>query len=139
MPGAIEMNIYLDSCITIYLVESHPSLAIPIQERLLLQEQKVILWTDLTRMEARIKPLRENNLSQLSQYDQFFSARQTRKIEINTPVFDLATEIRATHGLKTPDALHLATAIHATCDEFWTNDFRLAKAAAQRINIVTFN
>lgn len=139
MPGAIEMNIYLDSCITIYLVESHPALATPIQERLLLQEQKTLLWTDLTRVEARTKPLRENNFSQLSQYDQFFSAHQTRKIQINASVFDLATEIRARHGLKTPDALHLASAIHANCDEFWTNDFRLAKAAAQRINIVTFN
>ncbi len=55
------------------------------------------------------------------------------------PVFDLATELRAQHGLKTPDALHLAAALRAGCDEFWTNDEHLAKAAAGRIGIVVFD
>ena len=50
-------------------------------------------------------------------------------------VFDLATELRAEHGIKTPDALHLAAAIHGGCDALWTNDKRLARAAAERIRI----
>lgn len=36
-------------------------------------------------------------------------------------------------------ALHLAAAIHARCDEFWTNDDRLAKAAEGRISVVAFD
>lgn len=32
-------------------------------------------------------------------------------------------------GLQTPDALHLATAQHYGCSEFWTNDNRLQKVA----------
>jgi predicted nucleic acid-binding protein len=34
--------------------------------------------------------------------------------------------------------LHLAAAITAGCDEFWTNDRRLEDAAAGRISVVTF-
>ncbi|MGL4609627.1 MAG: type II toxin-antitoxin system VapC family toxin [Trueperaceae bacterium] len=39
--------------------------------------------------------------------------------------------LRAFHNLKTPDALHLATALHHGCQEFWTNDLRLSKATRQ--------
>ena len=43
-------------------------------------------------------------------------------------VFDQAAQLRASHPkLKTPDALHLATALHHGCAEFWTNDLELAK------------
>jgi uncharacterized protein len=40
--------------------------------------------------------------------------------------FDRAAELRASHGLKTPDALHAGLAIVHGCDELWTNDQRLA-------------
>jgi predicted nucleic acid-binding protein len=33
------------------------------------------------------------------------------------------------HGLTTPDALHLATALQHGCTELWTNDNRLLAAA----------
>ena len=44
-------------------------------------------------------------------------------------IFAQALGLRAQHGLKTPDALHLATALHHGCTEFWTNDDRLKSAA----------
>lgn len=53
-------------------------------------------------------------------------------------MFDLATELRARHGLKTPDALHLAAAIACGCNELWTNDGRLTRATDNRIRVVTF-
>lgn len=53
-------------------------------------------------------------------------------------VFEQATELRAQHRLSTPDALHLAAAIDAGCEEFWTNDRRLECAAAGRIEVIVF-
>ena len=44
-------------------------------------------------------------------------------------VFARALGLRVQHGLKTPDALHLATALHHGCTELWTNDDRLRSAA----------
>ena len=44
-------------------------------------------------------------------------------------IFARACRLRADHGLKTPDALHLATALQYACDQFWTNDDRLSRAA----------
>lgn len=139
MPGETELDIYLDACIVIYLVECHPRLATPIQEALLRQTGARVAWTHLTRLESRTKPLRDNNRQTLQLFDTFFSAPTARRVELTPAIFDLATELRATHGLKTPDALHLAAAILGGCKEFWTNDSRLEKAAAGRIAIVTFN
>lgn len=46
-------------------------------------------------------------------------------------------ELRARHGLRTPDALHRAVAQLAGCDELWTNDNRLAAAAeGLAVNVV---
>ena len=43
-------------------------------------------------------------------------------------IFNQAAKLRADFtGLKTPDALHMATAVYHNCDEFWTNDNRLDK------------
>ena len=53
--------------------------------------------------------------------------------------FDMATELRARYGLKTPDALHLAAAIASDCEELWTNDQRLVRAADSRIRIVSID
>ena len=57
---------------------------------------------------------------------------------MHTATFDLATDLRARHGLKTPDALHLATALEQGCDEFWTRDRRLESAAGTHLRVVTF-
>lgn len=75
----------------------------------------------------------------LDEFDRFFSIPVISKVPMDTNVFDLATDLCAIHGLKTPDALHLAAAIHAGCDESWTNDDRLAKVAAGRIRVVVFD
>jgi predicted nucleic acid-binding protein len=53
-------------------------------------------------------------------------------------VFHQAAELRAQYGLKTPDALHLATARHHGCTALWTNDNRLSKVAGDLVvNIIS--
>lgn len=42
--------------------------------------------------------------------------------EITAAVIEKATVLRATRGLKTPDAIHAATAILCGASEFWTTD-----------------
>lgn len=81
-------------------------------------------------------PLRENNLELLQQFDKFFAQPEVVIAPLDAQVFNLATELRAQHRLKTPDALHLAAAICCECDEFWSNDDRLAKVAGSRIEVV---
>ncbi len=130
--------IYLDSCIVIYLIEGPDDFQGTCYQAL--EAPKAdgaqLCFTDLTRLECRTRPLRKGQHQVLEEYDNFFSLPETNRLSINQQVFEIATELRAFQNLRTPDALHLAAAIHHGCTEFWTNDLRLKPAAADRLQIV---
>ena len=92
--------------------------------------------TDLTRLERRVFPLRQGDTDLLGLDDRFFRRWDVTRIPLAGRVFDLATELQAAYPLKTPDALHLAGAISAGCDEFLTNDQRLA-GTSRRVRTAT--
>lgn len=81
--------------------------------------------SDLVRMECLVRPIRDNDTAQIAALNAFF--RRAIVLAMPPAVFDQAARLRADHALKTPDALHLATALHHGCGEFWTNDRDLAK------------
>jgi predicted nucleic acid-binding protein len=83
-------------------------------------------FSDLTRLECRVKPLKLGATVTLADFDAFFTRPDVRLVPISTAVFDRATVIRATHNFKLGDALHLAAAAEAGCDRFLTNDTRLS-------------
>lgn len=49
-------------------------------------------------------------------------------LAITEAVFDRAAEVRAHTGLKTPDALQVATALEHSCAELWTADARIGRS-----------
>ena len=135
--GALSRVVYPDTCILIYWLERNPAYVDAIVQRLRPAQASapILVFSELTRLECRVKPLQTGNQIQLSGYDRVFSTPGYRFEGLTRKVFDVATELRAAHGLKTPDAIHLAAALHSGCDEIWTNDDRLAKAAAGRIGV----
>lgn len=124
-------SIYWDSCVAIYRVENVAPWATTLAQWLALLEAGASLYvSDLTRMECRLAPLRAGNRELLERYDDFFAQPDLATAALSRAVFDRATALRAAHRLKTPDAIHLAAAIEAGCDQLWTNDKRLAAASA---------
>ncbi|MCC6125365.1 MAG: PIN domain-containing protein [Pirellulales bacterium] len=122
------MIYYLDTNIVIYSLEHHP-LWSPTTRGVLsgLKNQNVLFAvSDLTCMECRIGPLRRRDRRLLDLYDAFFAAKEMHVHALPTAVFERAAVIRATHGYKALDALHLATAVEFRCDRFLTNDNRLS-------------
>jgi len=130
------MSIYFDSCTVIYYIEQHPDFFARIDARVNDPSTRIVV-SDLTRLECLVKPLRANDTVRMKQFEFFFSAPDLTVVGCPRTVFDLAAQLRAHHGLKTPDALHLAAAIEGGCDEFWTNDDRLDAAAANYLRTVT--
>lgn len=125
--GSKMPEVYLDSCIVIYLHEGVSDLRRLIRDMILPDsgEPPVVFVSELTRLECRVQPIKSANKSLLDEYNNFFSLPEISRIPLSTEVIDIATELRAHHGIKTPDALHAAAAISAGCSEFWTNDRRL--------------
>lgn len=130
-------HLYWDSCVLIYRLQEVDPWHKRIGQALSRLTQPRVVVSELSRLECRVKPLRDGDLSTLAKFDGFFAAPAIGYASLSHAVFDLATDLRARYGLKTPDALHLAAAINDGCDEFWTNDRRLNQAASGRIQIVT--
>jgi predicted nucleic acid-binding protein len=118
------MRIYLDSAPVIYAVEQVAPFFNAVDARLS-APGVVLVASDLTRMECRVKPLRDGDPDLVRDYDDYFENAVAETVSLSREVVDRATEIRAQHKFKTPDALHLAAAMVAGCDVFLTNDHRL--------------
>ena len=73
----------------------------------------------------------------LATYDAFFTRARLEVVDVSATVIDHATELRARHGFKTPDAIHLACAIVAGADVFVTGDASLARCTEIPIEIVS--
>ncbi len=124
--------IYVDSCIAIYLIEGKYSQRRQIKKRLSPPDAPPVKigYSDLSRMECLIHPVREGNSLLCQLYESFFKGRKSCYIPITSAVFEIATELRAEYAVKTPDALHLASAKIGGCDIFLTNDNRLENVKA---------
>jgi uncharacterized protein len=118
------MKNYLDSCILIYLVDGPDSFSHPVAEALRAAAQATFCFSDLVRLECLVDPVRRGDTEKRALFEAQF--HRLTPLALTSSVFDLATELRAQHRLKTPDALHAAAAIFNGCDEFWTNDRQLA-------------
>lgn len=118
---------YLDTCCVIYLLEDVPGFSKAMRAHLANNADVILCVSPLVRLEALIKPLAEGNQALVQDYEDFLAVQQW--LSVSDSEFDHATRLRAMHRLKTPDALHLATALCHSCTEFWTNDDRLGNAA----------
>jgi predicted nucleic acid-binding protein len=129
------MRLYLDTAPVIYTVENVPIYAQAVDNRLAIPGI-VRVASDLTRMECRLKPLRDGNMDLLKDFDDYFMEIVSGIISLSREVMDRATEIRARHEFKTPDAIHLAAACVSKCDVFFTNDHRLDRFEGISVEVI---
>lgn len=77
----------------------------------------------LSRLECRVRPLRDSNEVLLKRYDAFFDAPGLQTVALDTQVIDKALALRAHHRLRTPDALQAASLLaHAPNGTLVTGD-----------------
>lgn len=116
--------IYIDASCLIYSmerVEPYRALLEPMWQEA--QDGNIaVVSSPILVLEALVKPLRDGNVEITSQYRELFASGAVRLLGASYEVFEAAAGIRAETGLKTPDAIHAATAIRAECALFITND-----------------
>jgi predicted nucleic acid-binding protein len=57
-------------------------------------------------------------------------------VPLDVEISILASRLRVKYGLKTPDAIQLATSIHVGCEFFLTNDFGLKKVTEANVIVM---
>ncbi|OGW31097.1 MAG: hypothetical protein A2X59_01645 [Nitrospirae bacterium GWC2_42_7] len=117
--------VYLDTSIFIYFVEQHPryhKLCGPIFEDIEAGKIKALTST-LTLLEILVQPykLKKEDLV-LKFYSLLVTYPHLSWIDMSLTVADRAAGLRAKYGLKTPDAIQMASALSHGAGAFICND-----------------
>ena len=121
-----EAVIYADNSVFIYTIEANPDYYTLLQP--LWQEFQAgnieLITSELTLMETLVVPIRDCNNDLVNTYEQFLRSQPLQLIPISQALLqrERAAQLRAKTRLKTPDAIHAATALNRNCTLFLTND-----------------
>jgi len=136
--GALKLKpnsqIYVDTSIVIYTIEQFPEY-FPTLEPFWINLQLgnlTVFTSELTLLEVLIQPLRQENMVLVSAYEDFLQNAEIKLLSINQTILRL----RAITKLKTPDAIHAATALLANCDQLFTNDSDFRKVPALSVKVL---
>ncbi len=96
-----------------------------------------IVSSELLLLETLVKPLRTADaVLEASFRALLLSSHELRLMPITISILDSAAHLRAATGLKTPDAIHAATALAVGCDLFVTNDRNLTRVPGLAIALL---
>lgn len=96
-----------------------------------------LVTSRISRLECRPKPVRDGNTALLAQYDAAFNPTSIRLVEVTSAIIELATDLRARYGFRSPDAIHLATALDAGALVFLTGDASLRRCTEIAVDVLT--
>ena len=134
-----QSRIALDTSAVIYSVEKvQPYFDLLIPLWLGAQQGKYALCgSELLLLEVLVKPFQRRDLVLESAFRQLLTnSRELSLLPVSRAVLDNAARLRAEQGIKTPDAIHLATAMLAGCNFVLTNDSAWRKASSISVAVL---
>ncbi len=122
----------------IRLIEGDAATRQPLEARLAssLGVQGSLVTSRLTRLECRSKPLQAGDNVTVAAFDLFFAGVELVLVEIGAAVVERATDLRARYNLKTPDALHYATAVEVGATVFLTADQGMSRCTEVPVEVL---
>lgn len=117
--------VYVDAQIIIYSVETHPTywpLLRPFWASVQAGNTSVFS-SELSLMECIVHPLRAGDLARVNAFEGLFVRKEFNAVPVSADILRSADNLRAMHGrLRTPDAIHVASATATSAQIFLTND-----------------
>ena len=129
----------LDAAPLIYFIEENPHYlpAVRLFFEAVDRGDFEVLTSTLTLTEVLVHPLRGGNQRLADQYRNILlRARHVKTVAITDAIAEAAAGLRSTIGLRTPDAIQCATAIHTGATSFLTNDARLSDIPKLKVLIL---
>jgi predicted nucleic acid-binding protein len=126
----------LDTAVFIFYIEEHPT-HLPVVARLfeaVAEGRLRATASALALMEVLAVPYEQGDLARAERYETLLTrSRGLRLVGVSASVLRLAAHLRATTRARTPDAIHLASALAARCTSFVTHDRALPRIPGLRI------
>ncbi|HRF97417.1 MAG TPA: type II toxin-antitoxin system VapC family toxin [Aggregatilineales bacterium] len=132
-------HLYLDTSPIIYYVEEHPSYIAQMDVLMAHVKQNSIqmICSVMTLTEILPRPIRLGQLQLVKDYREILlNSTEFKLIPVLEKIAESAAQLRATYNLKTPDALHVATAIESGCHAFLTNDLGIKRVIGIRVLVL---
>ena len=122
-------RIYWDTMIHAYWLEDHNKLSDRVQHihDVMLRRGDILCSSNFVLGELLVGPIKTGDISAADLIEQYFESDAIAMLPYVPQSARLFAELRAKHGVKPLDALHLTTAAHAGVDLFLTHDHRLQK------------
>lgn len=135
------MIAFLDASALIYLVEGEAPWAQATQAALqqLAGEAPdlALAVSRLSLLECRVAPLRRGDQACLDRFEALFAQPDLLVVELSAFVVELATQLRANHGLRTPDALQAACCLQLGPDAVMiTGDAGFQRVQALQVSLI---
>ena len=123
-------RLYVEAAPLIYYVEEHPiyiarmdAIIASVENAPIEMVSSVIILT-----EVLTHPLRLGQIKLVQDYqDILLQSGRFRLQPVTALIAESAANLRARYNLRTPDALHIATALESGCDAFLTNDLTIRR------------
>lgn len=126
----------LDTAAFIYLIEEHDEY-LPVIEPVFaaIDAGRLAAATSaLTLLEVLAVPLRHGDVALARRYETLLSrGRGLTLVDVSRAVLRDAAALRAVTGMRTPDAIQVATALQAGCTAFLTNDRALPELPGLKV------
>lgn len=116
--------VYVDSQILIYSVERYPNylnVVSPIWQASRNGSIEVVT-SELSVLEVMTGAIKMGDQGMIDMYDELMQGTEIRLIPVDLQILLNAARLRAETSLRTPDAIHAATASRTNCSTLITND-----------------
>lgn len=125
-------RLYVETAPLIYYVEVHPTYAAKMDTIIQTLEATPIAAVSsvITLTEVLNQPIKAGDKRLEQEYrDILVNSGGYQLVPVTVQIAEKAADLRARYGLRTPDALHVASALYVGCDAFLTNDASLKRVA----------
>ena len=132
-------SVYLDTNSFIYSIERIDPYRTPLDIlwQFVSVGQVKVVTSELALLEVLVMPLKVGNTLLASIYRAVLqTAPDVQMLPITQPVLEEAAKLRATTNLKTPDAIHAATALINGYSVFITNDSAFRRVANLNVMVL---
>ena len=96
-----------------------------------------MVTSTVTLVEVLVYPLRQGNTVLAQEYrDILLAPENLTVVELAPDIAEIAAQLRASHNLRSPDAIQMATAIREGASLFLTNDARLPSVSGLQVLVL---
>jgi predicted nucleic acid-binding protein len=128
----------VDTAPFIYFAENHPVFS-PLVRPLFVSLENgdcAAVTSTVTLLQVLVQPIRNGNLALAQEYREIFQSSAMKMAPVSAEIAAEAARIRAIFGLRTPDAVQLATAVVSQAAVFVTNDTHFSKVRMPGLEIL---